>query len=99
MDDDPIQFRGMTVIRSWPERIRAAQEQTDYLIAGLDYDRVRYGDEDPVWGTARYPCRDCAVIEGEFHVPGCAVERCPKCAGQAMCCDCAYDKEYDPNLN
>ncbi len=32
-------------------------------------------------------CRDCNVLTGGFHHPGCCIERCPKCEGQAITCD------------
>ena len=38
----------------------------------------------------RLRCRDCAVLEGELHQPGCDQERCPFCLGQLITCDCCY---------
>lgn len=33
-------------------------------------------------------CHDCNAAPGQFHHPGCDMERCPKCGGQAISCDC-----------
>lgn len=72
---------GVEVIKGWPIRISKAQHIKYYTIRGKSYPRVPY--ENP-----NHPCHDCAVISGQFHVPGCDVERCPTCGGQAISCDC-----------
>lgn len=38
-------------------------------------------------------CHDCDANPGEFHDPGCDVERCPYCGGQLISCDCTRNKK------
>lgn len=55
-------------------------------------DRRRFGDDhDPFHlfevSDAAGCCAGCGVAPGQYHHPGCWVERCP-CSGQATRCGC-----------
>ena len=70
-----------------------AQEVTEYDIGG-------YGEEKRGGGSwhirndgSTQPCHDCGVQVGQFHVPGCDIEECPKCGGQSISCNCDNDEE------
>jgi hypothetical protein len=88
MSDERILFRGARVLPHWPDRIREAQMETTCVVGGVELPRVRYGNEAEDWGANDHPCHDCSAIKGEFHVPGCDVERCPTCGAQLFGCDC-----------
>ena len=54
---------------------------------------------DKWWPRDRYHfgelsgrCHDCAIQHGGVHHAGCDVERCPKCGGQLISCDCWGDE-------
>lgn len=45
--------------------------------------------------TAQKKCPDCDVAPGQFHDPGCDVERCPYCGHQLIGCDCQENKKKE----
>lgn len=42
-------------------------------------------------------CHDCGTPRNGLHHPGCDVERCPLCLGQAIACPCTSPKEDAPS--
>lgn len=90
-----VKYNGTTVIKGWPKEIIRAQSVREYSIDGQQYHRVAYGKE--VGCSHDGPCHDCAVNLGQLHAPGCDVEQCPKCSGQALSCPC--DKRTPPALS
>ena len=54
---------------------------------GKEYDPIPYGvSSQDIDGGDR--CRDCGVIVGGYHHPGCDREICPVCGGYVLSCDC-----------
>jgi TIR domain len=89
-----VPFRGTEVASFWPKHVETAQAKQTYRLI-KDIPRIRYGDEAGFGpDVADRLCHDCAAKRGEFHVPGCDMERCPECGGQLISCECTYDEEF-----
>ena len=82
MNTPLILYNGREMTPDWPAKIRAAQRRRTFRAAGVSYPRIPYGHEQ-CWDAAVWPpptpCRDCGVLLGQLHVPGCCLEACPAC--------------------
>jgi len=77
-----------TMAPGWAERMAEAQLEPTIELAGQVFTRVRCGEERGLFGFLD-GCGDCGVNAGQFHVPNCSIERCPRCGGQALGCPCS----------
>lgn len=70
-----------------------------YLIKGVLYEPICYGDEEDCWGyidNDNCSCGDCGCKVGEMHLDNCDIERCPRCQGQMLTCDCGVKYRVSP---
>lgn len=88
-------YNSEEVHRLFPKDFIESKYIEEYLIKDEAYSRIRYGEEkyEGELRHTRETCADCMVKQGEFHVPGCDWEQCPKCFGQAIGCGCNFEEE------
>jgi hypothetical protein len=64
------------------------------VIDGRAYAPIPWGQElRPRHRYEPEECRDCGTPLGGIHHPGCCMERCPACHGQAIGCGCATEPD------
>ncbi len=55
------------------------------------YEPIKFGDDG--YGSPGERCHDCGALYGNYHHPGCDMERCPVCGGQLISCGCIDETE------
>ena len=93
MKSKTVVYNGIEMAEGWPQLIENAQREVKTKIGQKQYSRIRYGEEGEDWGADERPCHDCGVVKGQLHVPGCDVERCPRCGGQVISCACPLSED------
>ena len=91
--EDQAEYNGVMMAAGWPQAIEDAQDIDTISIMGAPYVRVRFGTEKHLPTSAAKVCGDCGVLPGQFHVPGCDIEECPRCGEPRLSCDCEVDQE------
>jgi TIR domain len=97
---DFVEYNGAKVASFWPKMIEAAQHKPTSLVI-KPFDRVRYSKEKWWKHEKQRPpptCHDCAVLPGQYHVPGCDMEECPACGGQQIGCGCRFEAISEERL-
>jgi hypothetical protein len=90
--DAIVEYHGVLMSADWPQEIEDAQDLKGYVMHGQPFSRVMHlaaGDR----GDQGELCQECGVLKGQFHVPGCLQEDCPRCAGKLVECSCEIDIE------
>ncbi len=88
--DALVEHHGVLMAADWPQEIEDAQELTCYVMHGQAFNRIKYSGADDA-GDQEGLCRECGVLQGQFHVPGCQQEDCPRCGGKLVECSCEID--------
>lgn len=93
-NNEMVVYNGVPIHRSWPAEIVDAQNFPALVLDQVRFPRLPYGSSGSDWDTEMTPdrrCHDCAVAPGQYHAFGCDWERCPRCLGQLLSCECWSD--------
>lgn len=88
-----VEYNGVVMDAAWPAQIEAAQKIHSVSLAGTLYRRIPFGDETDMPTSLLDYCGNCGVLPGQWHVPDCEIEQCPRCRGQLLSCGCADAEE------
>ena len=88
--DAVVEYHGVLMSADWPQEIEDAQELKGYVMHGQPLNRVKHSAAGDA-GEHGELCQECGVLKGQFHVPGCHQEDCPRCAGKLVECSCEID--------
>lgn len=94
-----IVYNGHEMVEGWDKQIEKAQFFPIVRSSGIEYKRIKYGEEAGDWGADQHHCHDCGVVKGQFHCFGCDVERCPVCKDQIIGCNCLDDEKEPEDTN
>jgi hypothetical protein len=96
--ENVVYYNNMFVSIELRDEILSEQYKNILLIDGKEYERIRYGSSLEGFDNIEYakrPCHDCQVVEGQIHLLGCDMERCPKCRNQLISCNCEFEYSKD----
>jgi len=83
-------YQGAEILATFAAEIVAAQYDTEVMINGQRYERIRFGAPNDLLSASGH-CHNCAVVPGQLHVLLCCGERCPRCKGSALGCNCEWE--------